>query len=730
MKRPGDDRAAREAILGTAAAGVISLDHEGHEFGRYEVVASIGRGGMGEIYLARRRDKRGAPLVALKVLVAEGENDDDLVAMFMDEAAIMAQIHHPHVLEVLDFGREDGRYYLAMEYLAGRPLVRVMIDAYAREQGVELPVIAWIGANVARGLDAAHAAIGTNGQPLQVVHRDVSPQNVFVTYAGSSKVIDFGVARASERIAQTTAGQLKGKAAYMSPEQVQGQLVDRRSDVFSLGICLWEVTAGRRLFKRENEWETMSAVVSGPIVPPSKVRGQGDAELDQIILRALERSPDKRYQTAGELAVRLEGFAKKRSPDPGKAVEALLERLYGSEAAQERALIADMERRSAKADEVDALRQLSGISLSPSGLRDMTLVGHPEALRDLDQFGVDTTDPGLAATTTTGPRAVQRAVQKLVEQRVTQPPAKAPKRSWGGLEDVQPKVWLGAVGLVLLSTVLTVVVVSALRGPPAEAPIAPVEAPVEAAVTPAPAGPSGPSGSPAEPMRLAPIAVEIPDDEPSPSASPSGSAPPARTELAIASIAQELAGHGITLTQDGDAVMLVSGSVRIEVGIDARVEAVNAGDVRGYLVTTRYPGAAAATWVGGTRAGPWRLVPLSVNDCPAEARPQPFGIEIQYEKSYRLLVPYAGGDFVDVEVSRPDFAERAELMPFGVAFGRSRPDRTALPCTVGWSSTALRLARLPPGDYRIVWMGGARTEAQEVVVQRKSAPRIGPLVPR
>ncbi len=728
MKRPGDDRAAREAILGTAAAGVISLDHEAHEFGRYEVVASIGRGGMGEIYLARRRDKRGAPLVALKVLVAEGEQDDDLVAMFMDEAAIMAQIHHPHVLEVLDFGREGGRYYLAMEYLAGRPLVRVMIDAYAREQGVELPVIAWIGANVARGLDAAHAAIGTNGQPLQVVHRDVSPQNVFVTYSGASKVIDFGVARASERIAQTTAGQLKGKAAYMSPEQVQGQLVDRRSDVFSLGICLWEVTAGRRLFKRENEWETMSAVVSGPIVPPSKVRGQGDPELDQVILRALERSPDKRYQTAGELAVRLEGFAKKRAADPGQAVAALLDRLYGSEAKQERDLIADMERRAAKADEVDALRQLSGISLSPSGLRDMTLVGHPEALRDLDQFGVDNTDPGVGGTATSGPRAVQRAVQKLVEQRVTQPPAKQPKRSWGGLEDVTPKVWLGAVGLVLLSTVLTVVVVSALRDRPAEAPIAPVD----------PASGGGavePVASPAEPVQLAPIAIAIPDDEPSASPSPTASPPPSdpaapRGAVAIGSIAQELAGHGITLTQDGDAVLLVSGSVRIEVGIDARVEAVSAGDVRGYLVTTRYPGAAAATWVGGTRAGPWRVVPLSVNDCPAEARPQPFGIEIQYEKSYRLLVPYAGGDFVDVEVSRPDFAERAELMPFGVAFGRSRPDRTALPCSVGWSSSALRLARLPPGDYRIVWMGGARTEAQEVVVQRKSAPRIGPLVPR
>jgi serine/threonine protein kinase len=713
MKRPGDDRAAREAILGPAAAGVISLDHEAQEFGRYEVVASIGRGGMGEIYLARRQDKRSAGLLALKVLVAEGENDDDLVAMFMDEAKIMAQIHHPNVLEVLDFGREHNRYYLAMEYLAGRPLVRVMIDAYAREQGVELPVIAWIGAGAARGLDAAHSAVGANGQALQVVHRDVSPQNVFVTYAGSAKVIDFGVARAAERLAQTTAGQLKGKAAYMSPEQVQGMMVDRRSDVFSLGTCLWEVSAGRRLFKRENEWDTMSAVVSGPIVPPSKVRGQGDAELDQIILRALERSPDKRFQTAGELAARLEAFAQKRARDPAKPVQALLERLYGREAEQERALIAELERRSAKADEIDTLRQLSGISLSPSGIREMTLVGSPEALRDLDRFGVDATDPGLGGVNSTGPQAVQRAVQRLVEQRA---PAKRASR-WGVLAQVQPRAWLAAVALVVVSTVATVVVVSALRPQvPTELPIAPVDAPVDA-----PAAQGAPSESAApEPRRLEPIAVAIAPDEGS----------PMRDDVAIARLAPELAQHQVTLSQDGDAVTVRGPSGQVEVGVDARTEPVNTGDVRGYLLTTRYPGATAATWVGGSATGPWRVVPLSVNDCPAEARSQAFGIELQYEKSYRFLVPYGGADFVDVEVPRPDFAERAELMPYGVAFGRSRPDRVALPCTVGWSAQGLRLERLPPGDYQVVWMGGARTEAQDVVVQRAGAPKIGPLVPR
>jgi hypothetical protein len=205
---------------------------------------------------------------------------------------------------------------------------------------------------------------------------------------------------------------------------------------------------------------------------------------------------------------------------------------------------------------------------------------------------------------------------------------------------------------------------------------------------------------------------------------------PMRDDVAIARLAPELAQHQVTLSQDGDAVSVRGTSGQVEVGVDARTEPVNIGDVRGYLLTTRYPGATAATWVGGSATGPWRVVPLSVNDCPAEARSQAFGIELQYEKSYRFLVPYGGADFVDVEVPRPEFAERAELMPYGVAFGRSRPDRVALPCTVGWSAQGLRLERLPPGDYQVVWMGGARTEAQDVVVQRAGAPKIGPLVPR
>jgi len=726
MKRPGDgERAARDAVLGTAAAGVITLaDLELKEFGRYEVVASIGKGGMGEIYLARRRDKRNAKLVALKVLVADTENDDDLVAMFMDEAAIMAQIHHPNVLEVSDFGVEDGRYYLAMEYLAGRPLVRVMIDAYAKDHGFDLGVLSWITANAARGLDAAHAAVGKNGQALQVVHRDVSPQNVFVTYAGVSKVIDFGVARASERIAQTTAGQLKGKAAYMSPEQVQGQIVDRRSDVFSLGICLWEMSAGRRLFKRDNEWETMSAVVSGPIVAPSKVRGLGDPMLDQIVLKSLERSPDKRFQNAGEMAQRLEAFVKRRGGgDPTQQVVTLLDRLYGSEAKQERALIADFERRAAKADEIDALRQLSGISLRPSTMREITLAGTPEALADLDQFGVEPTDPGPDArirepihsdeisNRTTGPEAVQRAVARLVEQRSG---GQRKSGTWGGLADVGARAWMAGIALVVVSTILTVVVVSALRKPRSTAPIAPVPEQVAASPAPVEAAPVA--------VHIEPIAVEIKlTDDPAPSAVPASST--------LASILAELERHGLKVAPDGDAMAIIAGADKVLVGGDARVEAVTAGEVRGYLVTTRYPGAPAATWVGGA-AGAWKLRPLSVNDCPAEARPQPFGIELQYEKSYRFLVPYSGGTFARVTVTRPDFAERAELMPFGVAFGRSRPDRAALVCTVGWTPTEVRLERLPPGAYQLVWMGGTRTDTQEVVVSAQGVATVGPLAPR
>ena len=353
--------------------------------GDYRVVAAIGKGGMGEIYLARalERDR----LVALKVLGAAESGDEEALSMLMDEAAIMARIEHPHVLKVLDFGRAQGRIFLASEYLEGRPLVRVMIASYDRDGGMDHVDVAWVGAQAARGLHAAHTATTKSGTPLRVVHRDVSPQNIFLTYDGLTKVIDFGVARASERFSRTQVGLVKGKAAYMSPEQTEGRPLDARSDVFSLGVCLWEMIAGRRLFKRDLDYDTLLAVQSAPILPPSEVRGRPDPKLDAIVLAALARDVEARLPDAASLAAQLEGYARTRgAPDGRASVEGLMGRLFGAEAEKERALVAELEARAATEEEALSLRELSGVGHQGGG-REITVVGEPDALGALDRYG-------------------------------------------------------------------------------------------------------------------------------------------------------------------------------------------------------------------------------------------------------------------------------------------------------------------------------------------------------
>jgi hypothetical protein len=434
------DRAARDGLLGPASPPQEQEKKQTVSVGNYRVVASIGRGGMGEIYLAKpvsNTPYRG--LVALKILGLDDSGDEEALGMFIDEAAIMAHIDHPNVLKVVDFGRAKGRHFLAMEYLEGRPLVRVMIDAYQKLEGLDFGLIASIGADAARGLFAAHTATTPQGKPLMVVHRDISPQNIFICYDGLTKVIDFGVARATQRVSKTAVGVVKGKAAYMSPEQTEGREVDARSDVFSLGVCLWEMTAGRRLFKRDTEYETLMAVSTAPIDKPTQIRGQPNAALDRVILASLTRNRDKRTQTALELAMQLQEFAKSAGvSDAHKAVSDLMKRLFGSAAEEERALIRRLEARAATEQEVDSLRRLSGVSPRKGAKPEITIVGSPSGLLELDSFGtessgrvlaepgeVDTADgaPGTLAPGTVFPKptsagaAVLKAVGEVIAEK-------------------------------------------------------------------------------------------------------------------------------------------------------------------------------------------------------------------------------------------------------------------------------------------------------------------------
>ncbi len=270
--------------------------------GRYQLAFEIASGGMATVYLAATHGPAGFEKVfALKRIHPHLAKEKNYVEMFLDEARLAARIQHPNVCGVVDFGEEDGEYYLVMEYLLGVPLSKLLREVARMEQKPpRWPAIAGrLIQDACEGLHAAHELRGNDGSPLGVVHRDVSPQNLFVGFDGVLKVVDFGIAKAADKVSVTRTLELKGKVAYMSPEQIHRGTVDRRTDVFALGVVLWEMLTLRRLFRRSQQVDTMYAVLEGPIPPPSQLRDL-PAELDEVILAALDRSPETRTPDARE----------------------------------------------------------------------------------------------------------------------------------------------------------------------------------------------------------------------------------------------------------------------------------------------------------------------------------------------------------------------------------------------------------------------------------------------
>ena len=277
--------------------------------GRYRIVSIIGGGGMASVHLARVDGAGGfQKWVAIKRIHSHLVQDDQVVRMFMDEARIAASISHSNVAQVFDVGTDDDAHWLAMEYLHGDP-VRELIR-YHMEAGrlLDAALAARIIADAAEGLHAAHELRGSNGELLGLVHRDVSPHNLFLTYDGVAKVVDFGIAKVAHRLSETRAGTLKGKIAYMAPEQALGHPVDRRSDVFSLGIVLWELLAAKRLFREESDIGTLEKVQRCEVPQPSLVAAGIPREIDAIVMRALQKDPRDRFQTAREFSRALNQF--------------------------------------------------------------------------------------------------------------------------------------------------------------------------------------------------------------------------------------------------------------------------------------------------------------------------------------------------------------------------------------------------------------------------------------
>lgn len=270
--------------------------------GDYEIVAKLKAGGMATLFLGKRCGASGfSRHVAIKVVHEHLASDPTFVQMFVDEALLSSKIHHPNVVHVEELRQVDGRHFLVMEYVHGTALSSLMQALRVRQRALGADLAVYVAVKVAEGLHAAHTATDLDGMPLGVVHRDVSPQNVLLAYRGNVKLIDFGIAKAKGRAQQTTGGSLKGKIRYMSPEQAFGRPVDRRTDVYALGVVLWEMLTNRKAFDAPNEFALLEKV-RNPEVPPARTFNPDVPEvLDEVIQRALAADPDARFQTAQEM---------------------------------------------------------------------------------------------------------------------------------------------------------------------------------------------------------------------------------------------------------------------------------------------------------------------------------------------------------------------------------------------------------------------------------------------
>ena len=277
--------------------------------GRYELLTRIAIGGMGEVFLAREHGTAGMRrLVVVKRLIPELAEDPEMVGLFIDEASIVAQLTHPNTVQLYEFGNVGATYFLAMEYVPGASLSRVMSKAAREGLEIERAAVAYAVGQASHGLHFAHEAKDTTGEPLEIIHRDVSPQNILMSRTGDVKVMDFGIARATSRRQRTRTGTVRGKVGYMSPEQVTAKPLDRRSDVFSAGVILFEGTLGRPLFDGASDLAVMRQTSRCIIPVPTAIDPSYPEALEQIVVTALSRDPAGRYATSDALADALDAY--------------------------------------------------------------------------------------------------------------------------------------------------------------------------------------------------------------------------------------------------------------------------------------------------------------------------------------------------------------------------------------------------------------------------------------
>jgi eukaryotic-like serine/threonine-protein kinase len=325
----------------------------GDRFGEYVILKRLAAGGMAEVYLARKKSGLGGftKPVAMKVILPHLSSNERFVKMFLDEARLAVFLDHAHIAQTLDLGEVDGQYFIAMEFAHGEDLQRISVTTRKSGRLLPLPYAAKILSQIAEGLYYAHTKTDKSGRPLGIVHRDISPHNIILTFDGLAKLIDFGVAKARVTFQEEEDGVLKGKFSYMSPEQIRGMPIDPRSDIFALGIVLWEVCTGAHLYRESSELLTMEAILRKPVPKPRDLRGDMPPDLEAIILKALAKRSVDRFQTAYEMHQSLEGYLNRSGWSVGTPhLSEFMKKLFPEEYAEIRDLLAaERQRQEAEA---------------------------------------------------------------------------------------------------------------------------------------------------------------------------------------------------------------------------------------------------------------------------------------------------------------------------------------------------------------------------------------------
>lgn len=338
--------AAEPLFPGAEGQGPPNEEDLPKAFGKYTLLRKLATGGMAELFLALHRSVAGfEKLVVIKRILPSMNADAAFIEMLLHEARIAATLNHPNIVQIFDVGKIDDRYFIAMEHIHGED-IRSIVRAMKKSDVTEFPLEHTIGIvlGMCAGLAYAHDKRDLDGRTLDIVHRDISPQNIVVTFTGDVKIVDFGIAKSGNQVAdETRDGQLKGKVPYMSPEQAAGEPIDWRSDIFATGVMLFELTTGKRLFKGASEYETLKLICERDYPLPTQVRPGYPVQLEQIVMRALAKRREDRYQSAREMQSDLEAFVREeRLPVSGVSLSKWMQMLFKDKLAQQHEALQDV----------------------------------------------------------------------------------------------------------------------------------------------------------------------------------------------------------------------------------------------------------------------------------------------------------------------------------------------------------------------------------------------------